>query len=89
MQRILVAIVDTMANDYAGSVMVVPHPNVGVRLFGDVCKDPQTQISKHVEDYQLVQLGIVQSDLHITDAYEVIITGKQWLAAQQPTGDQN
>lgn len=89
MQRILVAIVDTMANDFAGNVMIVGHPNVAVRMFGDVCQDPQTAINKHVEDYQLVQLGIIQSDLHITEAFEIIITGKQWLAAQQPQGERN
>ncbi len=83
MQRIIIAIKDTLADDITGNLIIVNHPAVGVRLFGDVCQDKNTNVARHIEDHELVQLGILQSDLHITDAYEVIITGKQWLAAQQ------
>lgn len=80
MPRILIAIVDILANDILGPVQVFPHPAPAIRMFSDVCKDERTQIYQHIEDHHLVKLGTLEDDLTITPAREVLITGAQWKA---------
>lgn len=80
MPRILIAIVDTLANDIVGPIQIFAHPAPAIRMFGDVASDNRTTIHQHVEDHQLVQLAVLNDDLSITEQREVLMTGAQWRA---------
>ena len=83
MPRIITAIVDRLAMDITtGSVTTVPHAAVAIRFFGDVLTHPESSLGKHPEDYELVQLAVLNDDLTVTPAKEILLTGAQWLAAQ-------
>lgn len=82
MPKKIIAIIDTVANDIAGPLHIMQHDAVAIRFFGDVASHPEGQIGKHIEDYQLVELGILDDDLSIIADKKIILTGAQWAAAQ-------
>lgn len=82
MPRLIIAIIDTVATDIAGPIQLVRHEAPAIRFFSDVALDPQTMIHKHVEDYELWQLGILNDDFTIEPTQRPIITGRAWKAAQ-------
>lgn len=83
MPRILIAIEDRVAHDIVGPIQIFPHAAPALRMFGDVAADNRTQIATHVEDHDLVQLGILNDDLTVTAQREILITGAQWKALNQ------
>lgn len=86
MPRILAAIVDTLAMDYVGPPMVVRHEAAAVRLFDDVARTPNNVILQHSADTELWQLATIDEDtLEMTPDKRVLITAKQWIAAQPKT----
>lgn len=78
MPRKIIAIIDTLSNDVAGQLMLFPHDAPAIRFFGDVATHPESQVAKHIEDYQLVQLGILDDDCSIITDRRILITGSQW-----------
>jgi len=84
--KMLYTIRDTVA-ETIGPIMVFPADAAAVRSFGDVAADPQTNVNRHVGDFELVCLGSI-SDYGEIDADQprVVITGAQWSAAQVPAG---
>lgn len=83
MPRLIIAIIDMTAQDVVGPVQLIKHPAQGIRFFSDVATQPDTIVAKHVEEYHLLQLGILEDDLTIRPEHATLITGQQWLAAQQ------
>lgn len=84
MPKKIIAIIDTVANDIAGPLHIMQHDAVAIRFFGDVASHPESQIGKHIDDYQLVQLGILDDDMSIITDKRIILTGTTWAAAQNP-----
>lgn len=88
MRRGLYAIYDTIAEEYIGApIYTFPAAPAAIRFFTDILADKQTSVGNHPQDYELHQLGFLQSvDPVIAEHREVILTGKAWLATQpQPT----
>lgn len=84
--RLLCAIVDRLAES-VGPVMSYPAPAAAIRSFGDVASDPQTLLSKHVADFDLLCLGELDDRSGVVTPNNppvVMLTGAQWLAAQRP-----
>ncbi|QCQ85142.1 nonstructural protein [Blackfly microvirus SF02] len=82
MPKMIIAIVDTLANEVTGPLWTWQNAAPAIRQFGDLVTDQKTQIAQHPEDYDLVQVGILEDDLTITPRKEVIITGRAIKAAQ-------
>lgn len=78
------AIRDTVAESIIGGLQLHKHDAAAVRTFGDIAADPQTQLHRHVADFELVCLGRLNGLDEIEADYTVIITGAQWAAAQKP-----
>lgn len=83
MPRKIIAIVDTLANDVAGPLLVFQHSAPAIRYFSDVALHPDSQIGKHVEDYILLEIGLLNDDLTVVPTNEIVITGTQWRNVQQ------
>lgn len=85
MPRLIITVRDNVAQDTVGPIQLIRHEAQGVRYFSDIAVDPQTMVHRHVTDYDLVQLGVLQDDLTITPDQRIIITGAAWNAAQERT----
>jgi hypothetical protein len=80
----LYAIFDRAA-EAIGPVMVFAHDAAAIRSFGDVASDPQSLISRHPADFELLHIGeVTDRGVVDTDGPRVVITGEQWKMAQQP-----
>lgn len=89
MHQMLIAIIDTVANDIAGMVTLHKSDASAIRFFSDVAKHQDSQIGRHVEDYELVELAAIDENMDVQPArpdrkYRIILTGRQWAAAQLP-----
>lgn len=82
--RHVCAIYDKLSEDLAGTLFVVRHPAAAIRIFGDAANDQQSGLYRHIEDYELIELGVIGDDnpTAITPSYQILITGEQWKAAQ-------
>lgn len=80
------AIYDTIAQSLVGGLLLFKSAPPAIRYFADLASDPKTMIHRHVEHYDLIDLGTLTDDtelrLHGRER-EIVITGKAWLAAQQ------
>lgn len=83
MPRYIIALEDTLAGDITGVIQIFPHPAPAIRFFGDIASHPESNVGRHIEDYQLVSLGTLNDDNTVTPDKQVIITGSQWRASQQ------
>lgn len=83
MSKKIIAIIDTLAGENIGPLLMFRADAPAIRFFSDAANDQQTPISKHVEDYELVELGVLNDKNEIVPGKRVIITGAQWYAAQQ------
>lgn len=88
MKKLIIAIIDTVANDIVGNPMLFSHPAPALRLFDDVARAGNNAVSQHVADHQLVKLGEIQigpdTDWEMQPSLEILLTGSQWLAVQPP-----
>lgn len=84
MQKIIVAIVDTLTQDIVGPLQMYPHPAPAVRMFGDVIMMQGSQVGAHPKDYELRCLGTIDNECKIApwDGPDVLITAEAWVAAQ-------
>lgn len=65
-----------------GPIVAMGADPAAVRMFGDVISDPQSQVNRHPQDFELVCIGAVHDDgTLIADAVRVVITGAAWKAA--------
>lgn len=84
-QKLIIAIIDTTTEDIVGTLMLEHHIAPAIRLFSDVARMDNSIVAKHIDDMVLMQLGILDTDTwQIVANKRELITGKQWLAAQQP-----
>lgn len=78
------AIWDNQAEEYIGGLLLFRADAAALRAFGDIASDPNTQIARHVIDYELHRLAQYSSTtgtLH--QDREVIITGERWQNTQR------
>lgn len=87
------AIYDLKAEDIIGILQVHGHEAVAIRTFKDIATAERSMVQTHPEDYNLIQLGFLDSGdssnmPHIIPAYQLVITGAALMAAlnkpQQP-----
>lgn len=86
MKKSIYVIQDTLANQALGGPLVFPHDAVAVRFFGDIAANPESAVSRYLNDHQLVLLGYFDESeckIEVTEP-QVIITGAAWAAAQNP-----
>lgn len=84
------AIYDIVAEMFIGGLQLHKSEAAAVRVFDDLARDPQTGISRHTADYNLLFLGWLEEDQCITPDDSVhgptiTLAGKQWLLANRPT----
>lgn len=89
MPRLLIAIVDTLANEIVGPIQLFPHQAPAIRMFGDVLADDRTAPAQHPDDHQLVMLGTVDESMTILPQREVLLTGAQWRLMSQTRNNAN
>lgn len=82
--KLLCVILDRMAQAI-GPVMVFPALGAAVRTFGDVANDPQTMVSRHPEDFDVLQVANIDDATGVVTPLvppAVLLTGAAWVAAQ-------
>lgn len=79
----LYAVLDKVAGFYIGPIIVVRHEAAAIRNFGDIAVMQDSVVRLHPEDFELVRLGHLDDDNRLVADHAVILTGDQWLAAQQ------
>lgn len=92
MNRILIAIIDNKSNEMVGNYIYIhKHLATAVRMFQDAASDQSSMLSRHIDDFDLVQLGDIDEDHKITPTREILITGKAMRASreQAPTKTQH
>lgn len=82
MPRMIIAIEDRLANDVAGAFVVFNADAAAIRFFGDVVENNKA-LKDHIEDYQLVQYGVLDADMTIISERRIIVSGSAYKAAQQ------
>lgn len=81
------AIHDRLSQQLIGGLYLFPHAAPATRFFCDVAADPQTAVFKHADDYELLELGVLD-DQNIINSHTqpvVIITGSAFKASQAMT----
>lgn len=76
------AIIDQKSGDVTFGLQLHKHDAVAIRTFGDIVSQPNSYIGKHVADYDLYRLGVLDLNNELVPAKELVITGAQWAAAQ-------
>lgn len=90
MTRQIYAVLDLVAQDIIGGLMLFPHDAPVIRIFTDGLADPSTTLNKHPDDFALVSLGEVTSegsDIELSgySKYRVVLTGTAWKSMQAST----
>lgn len=86
MQKLLCVIRDRLA-EACGPVMLFSAVPAAIRSFSDVALDAQTTVGRHPEDFDLLQIALVdEGSGEVTPCSPpiVLVTGVAWLAAQKP-----
>lgn len=94
--RQIIAIMDTLANDIVGPLTIHQSDAAAIRFFGDVASHPDSQVGRHIEDYELVAIATIDDagDLQVLPVNHdfrprIILTGRQWAAVQQRAAELN
>lgn len=87
MKTALYCILDLVADQLIGQVQLHRHEAAAIRTFGDIAALPDSLVRLHPADFALVRLGYLGDDHQLLPDYAVVITGAQWVAAQQPQAD--
>lgn len=87
MTRQIYAVLDLVAQDIVGGLMLFPHDAPVIRIFTDGLADPSTTLNKHPDDFALVCLGEVVaegSDIELSgyNRYRTVLTGTAWKSMQ-------
>lgn len=77
-KQMLIAIKDNKAEDLSTDKYIQLHKHIAtaVRMFTDVATSEQSTVGKHLDDFDLIQLGFITEELKIVPAYEILMTGK-------------
>lgn len=86
----IVAIIDKVAGDIVGPLMMEKHPATALRLFDDLARDTRSTINMHLKDHEMWVIGTIDDGtLEITPRKDILMTGELWLAAQPAKGEEN
>jgi hypothetical protein len=88
MTKGIYAIYDKSAQAIVGGLHLYVNDAAAIRFFGDVAVDPQTFVARHIEDHDLIKIGVLDEvNALVTDClqYVEVITGTAWKAAQTST----
>lgn len=77
------AILDIVADDLIGVLQIHKHEASAIRTFGDIANMKDSLLARHPHDFDMIRLGFLNEKHQLIDNYKVVITGKQWAAAQQ------
>lgn len=82
--RFIYGVFDRVAGSVTGGLMLFAADAVAVRTFGDICRDPNTMMARHPNDYDLVRLGILADNGEIGGVeFTTVITGAAFAATQE------
>lgn len=87
------AIYDNKAEAIIGGLHLFRNDTAAIRFFGDMATAEKTVIQTHTEDFDLLCLGTlddincIRSDDGENPIRRPVLTGKQWLAAQETTNN--
>jgi hypothetical protein len=81
------AIRDVTAQSVVGGLHLFVAPAAAIRFFGDIASDPQTMVSRHILDHELICCGALDEETGAISQTgpDVVISGAAWKAAQTPT----
>lgn len=85
MNTYIFAILDTVANALIGGLLLHKHEAAAVRFYSDVATMKDSQIARHPQDFNLLQLGYLDDEHQLVPDYRVVLTGENWLAANAST----
>lgn len=71
MKTIGFSIYDAKAECY-GPPFFAPAVGQAVRHFGDLCRDPQSSIAKHPDDYRLYKIGEFDDSTGVIGAGDIV-----------------
>lgn len=94
--RLLVAVIDTLANDIVGMPMMQKHEQTALRQWDDIVRMDGSRIAQQLNDHEMRVLAYFDDDSLTIEGADsekakakglrpvpyTLITGKQWLAAQ-------
>lgn len=66
MTKIIIEIFDKKMEEHQNCI-VRQNRAIAIREFVDICKDKNSIIAKHPEDYKLIQLGVLDENKGIID----------------------
>lgn len=78
MNREIFAIIDTVAKDISGQLIVVRNENEAIRWFGDLLLRPDTTVGAHPKDHRLESVGVLivdQGQLELVPTPRLIMEG--------------
>lgn len=87
MQRLLIIVEDKLGHDIVGPITLHKNSVTALRMWDDICRMEKSALSAHIADHQLVCVGYIDDeskDWKIVPDHQILITGEQWLASQQP-----
>lgn len=87
MRSTLYAVLDLVADNIIGGIQLHRHEAAAIRTFGDIASAENSLVHMHPTDFALVRLGHLTDTHELEPDYAVVLTGVQWLAAQQPQAD--
>lgn len=77
---------DLVAQSFLGGLQLHKHPAPAIRTFADAAKAPETLINQHLDDFELVRVGWLDSEtLEIEPDFAVVMAGTALNAAQTAT----
>lgn len=85
--RQIYALYDNVAKAIIGGLSLHYHDAPAIRMYSDIATMPQSTVGMHPADYDLLHIGSLSDEGIITPVNRTVITGAQWLASQQPTGE--
>lgn len=84
MNQILAIIYDRLASEMLGVPMIFKNEVIALRQWDDICKTQNSAVRLHIQDYEFVQVGTLNTEtLELTPNRRILITGAAW-AAMQP-----
>lgn len=85
MKKLLCGVRDVPAKAMIGIPMLFSHVAVATRWFGDLLSDPNSVVSKHPQDYELVCYGEYDESVDAFEGVEpqTLFSGREWLAAKE------
>ena len=74
----LYGLYDKVAKSLIGGVHLLPHDAVAVRAMRDTMSNPQTDLARHPDDFELLCLGAVDmetGEIRVPEFREVVMSG--------------